>query len=548
MKLFLIILVWLAASFDCNATIYNSDGSSSDVQTKITGSSSGDTVTIPAGTFHWTTQASVTAPANLTLKGAGTSATGGGDQTVIIDDYASANPLMLLTISTTGTFRMTGITVQSGTGTTKDNGTITIGQSVGTSPANVRVDHCHLNPTSASNYKIILLASGVFGVMDHCVLDLWDTNAVYLANGRVGANDVAGDYEWTLPTNFGGSDSFYIEDCIVNGHNGGDGTLYQSRICDGWSASKIVVRFCTFYQSCVTDTHATGHSSGDDRGWRSQEVYGNSATTSAAALVSSHGPNNAAVHVANGTALVWGNSWDQCYKSIYLIDVTRANNATYTQVATPNGWGYAGTQSGLTGAGSNWDGGTVNATDTLYGYPVIDQPGRGQGDRLIGTFATPNRVNQTTGTIHWPNQASEPVYLWNNSGSNVAGWSGNQYQVDENRVAHDRDYFRTATGIQTTSTSPFDGTTGTGWGTKARRPTTCTTGVAYWATDEGSWNTSSSNPYGVQQSGASGNLYKCTATNTWTLYYTPYTYPHPFQGVTGGITHKGRVARRRFDR
>ena len=28
----------------------------------------------------------------------------------------------------------------------------------------------------------------------------------------------------------------------------------------------------------------------------------------------------------------------------------------------------------------------------------------------------------------------------------------------------------------------------------------------------------------------SGTLYKCTATNTWTSYYTPYTYPHPLAG------------------
>ncbi len=27
-------------------------------------------------------------------------------------------------------------------------------------------------------------------------------------------------------------------------------------------------------------------------------------------------------------------------------------------------------------------------------------------------------------------------------------------------------------------------------------------------------------------------LYKCTAPNTWTLYYTPYTYPHPLQNGT----------------
>jgi hypothetical protein len=28
----------------------------------------------------------------------------------------------------------------------------------------------------------------------------------------------------------------------------------------------------------------------------------------------------------------------------------------------------------------------------------------------------------------------------------------------------------------------------------------------------------------------SGILYKCTATNTWTSYYKPYTYPHPLRG------------------
>src|SRR5215470_17916881 len=65
------------------------------------------------------------------------------------------------------------------------------------------------------------------------------------------------------------------------------------------------------------------------------------------------------------------------------------------------------------------------------------------------------------------------------------------------------------------------GFVGMGHGTKARRPTACTTGVAYWATDEGNWN-QSGNSFGQ------GNLYICTATNTWTLSYTPYTYPHPF--------------------
>jgi hypothetical protein len=105
------------------------------------------------------------------------------------------------------------------------------------------------------------------------------------------------------------------------------------------------------------------------------------------------------------------------------------------------------------------------------------------------------------------------------------------------RVVANRDYYPSASGIQTNATTPFDGTVGTGWGTLARRPTTCTPGVAYFATDQGSWNTSTSNPYGVQQNGADGVLYKCTATNTWTLYYTPYTYPHPLQGAVSAPTN-----------
>jgi hypothetical protein len=58
--------------------------------------------------------------------------------------------------------------------------------------------------------------------------------------------------------------------------------------------------------------------------------------------------------------------------------------------------------------------------------------------------------------------------------------------------------------------SSFNGTTGVGVGPLASRPSTCTTGVAYWAIDE-------------------GKLYVATATNIWTLYYTPYAYPHPLR-------------------
>ena len=281
------------------------------------------------------------------------------------------------------------------------------------------------------------------------------------------------------------------------------------------------MRFNDVSQAVLGETHATGHAP-DDRGLRSQEVYGNSVTSSLA-----HDPNYCALDMGSGTTLIWGNSWDQVYKNIYLFKLTRKNNATYKQIPTPNGWGYAGTE--FNGTGSMWDGGTALGTDTTKGYPCLDQPGRGQGDLITGGF--PNKVNSTTGTIYWPNQALEPIYIWNNTGGIVSGWGGNTYSNDSGgRVVANRDYYPSASGAQTSPTSPFNGSSGTGWGTLANRPTTCTPGVAYFATDQGSWNTSTSNPYGVQQNGADGVLYKCTAPNTWTLYYTPYIYPHPLAG------------------
>jgi len=57
----------------------------------------------------------------------------------------------------------------------------------------------------------------------------------------------------------------------------------------------------------------------------------------------------------------------------------------------------------------------------------------------------------------------------------------------------------------------FNGTSGVGVGLLSERPSSgLTVGVAYWATD-------------------TRTLYRATAANTWTTYYTPYTYPHPLR-------------------
>lgn len=505
------------------ATIIAESLSRDHVNTAVQSAVAGDTVVLPAGSggaANWTSGIIWSAPANVTLIGAGTSATGGGDHTVITDNIASGAAVLAITVSPSGVFRMSGITFQSGTGDIKDNGTILIN-----GPGTIRVDHIRLNMTSAANYKAIKLGSGIRGVLDSSILDFTGTNAIYPYNGRFHPSngEIQANYEWTQPTGFGTSDFFFVEDCVING-TVPSGT-YSSRVWDGFTGAKMVVRFNTLLNCCINETHDTGHAP-NDRGTRASEAYGNLVTSEHA--TSGIAPNFNAVMVGNGTALAWGNSWDQVYKNIYLFKVQRRDNTTYTQIATPDGWGYAGTE--FNGVGSNWDGGTYNGTDTVYGYPNLDQPGRGPGDLITGE--APSQVNSTTGTIAWPNQALEPVYLWNNIGDFVDGWSGNiaTNHAGEERVQENRDYYLPASGIQTSPSSPFNGTVGVGWGTLANRPTTCTAGVAYFAIDQGSWNQSATNPYGVQQNGSSGVLYKATATNTWEAYYEPYTYPHPIRG------------------
>jgi hypothetical protein len=59
-------------------------------------------------------------------------------------------------------------------------------------------------------------------------------------------------------------------------------------------------------------------------------------------------------------------------------------------------------------------------------------------------------------------------------------------------------------------TPTFDGTSGMGVGLLSARPASCAKGVGYWAMD-------------------TNTLYRASATNIWTAYYTPYTYPHPLR-------------------
>jgi hypothetical protein len=257
------------------------------------------------------------------------------------------------------------------------------------------------------------------------------------------------------------------------------------------------------FNSTGLQTHPTG-GGGRGRGCRAWEIYENTFNASNAT------PQFNVYFLSAGTGVLWGNAAPTGYQHLVTLHSMRKNDNTYRESATPGGWGYCGTA--FNGTGSAWD----QNTDVSSGYACLDQPGRGKGDLIRGDF--PNAINTRTGTIAWPNQALEPVYEWLDTWNPVPGYpTESSFSVHEPTVlSQNRDYYA--------YNASFNGTSGVGSGLLSARPATCTPGVGYWATDQGEWNSNHGGP--------DGQLYRCTATNTWTLYYTPYIYPHPLRGET----------------
>ena len=242
-------------------------------------------VNIPGGTAAWTSQLTYTVPpavTNLTIKGstsvnctgaAGTSSYSCAptDSTVIQDNIAGGFGVWQINGSSSSSnplVRLTGITIQGGSGAVKGQGLLLFYSNSATSQ--IRFDHDHFNSTTSGNGAWAGAINGcTTGVIDHNVFDSASTtDSGSVVQGFMVANTCNdslgyGDGSWAAKTGFGTSGFIFMESNVFNGGLEGD--------CE--TSGTFVSRYNTLntnsQSSSWIHSHATEQNGGRVRGCQS---------------------------------------------------------------------------------------------------------------------------------------------------------------------------------------------------------------------------------------------------------------------------------------
>lgn len=468
-----------------------------DIASAYSSGSDGMTITLAPGNYSWTSTLTLNSNKGVTLICAAappTSSPWGANETTGCNVSTSARVFSGFNDYNTAKGTVNKLYRLSGINFTSFTADRVVSLICTCTFAKVRVDHNSFGGTNTPN-KVLYFGGG-------------DQSAnIQYINGVVDHNKLRGQFSYWLVDGFAGNDTATFPTEQKGTHNNlfieDNDILFTDRVgdmnCLDWQGTGGIVFRYNNMVNCRVILHGVLHGGGPSN-W---EVYGNSiALNSNIPADSCFGCIN---HQGSGEMYVWNNALVATQPLSGAIRVQHYRSGT-------NGSNPSTT---CDGAQSSPPDGNRMPTATYRGYPCWRQPGR--------NFA---------GVLR-------PLYAWmNHHASSLAkvdleaASNGGTPDYFNDHIKPNRDYYNAVSAsAQTSPTSPFNGTTGMGIGTLANRPPTCTThsdpadvgqgGVGYWATDSGgNWNTAN----GTANDGA---LYVCTSTNTWTLRYSPYAYPHP---------------------
>ncbi len=350
-------------------TILATSCSQTDVQAAIDAAADGDTVLVPRGTATWTTPA-VRTPSvrivdkSVTLQGAGV------DRTVIVDGTGKLSSEEPLSARSTADLpvRVSGFTFKDMPRRSSAEPALSI------SGTRWRIDHCKFDATGTKGRGIW---GGTQGLIDNCIF-------VNCTQGVAVMGD--GDASWDRPLSLGTAEAVYIEDCLFEYTEWGDGAI------DAYDGARYVLRHNRLVGISIGHH---GLDSGPYRSTFSFEIYNNQ-------MDGRHMPSQGrAMHFRGGTGVVFGNTLVN-YKS----GIGLSSYRSFDRFNNKGGrWGLCD--------GTN----PLDGNEDASGYPCRDQIGRSTGQSL------------------------EPLYVWAND------FDGGPMPIGVNdggkgHITEGRDYFR----------------------------------------------------------------------------------------------------------
>ena len=274
---FVILILSGFSAPHCGATVYQSNGSEASVRALLNAAHDGDTITLPAGTFSWTSRLDITKGITLkgqtTISGAGTATATANDVTIIQDDTpVGDNQKIILRASMTSAtqcFRMTGITFVAGARPTKGTSDAAFQLHCIAASANktMRIDNCHFNQLRQG--RVIGAFGWVNGVADHNIIEIIPSGATFFITEATHGGRTLAHGAWADYPRYGTDNFFFIETNTVKRLNP---TNNIKSMTDTLPGGSFVVRH-NYIQDCIITNHGT--EGGAARGGRACEVYDN---------------------------------------------------------------------------------------------------------------------------------------------------------------------------------------------------------------------------------------------------------------------------------